>query len=101
MYKTSDDLAFTTLDKLVDYYYDEKDFDEFLNDNENEIDVMGHFYPVADVLKKVDPIIYKNLFYEAVLSKRDKIQQELQNYGSAFAFGGVQIVDLDFCEEES
>lgn len=80
-YRINDDDELCDLDEAVARIQDSIDescFDDYLNDNEPDIEVCGITFSPADVLSQMDPTAYCDAFNDWADSEREYIRDELE-----------------------
>lgn len=94
--------AEAVVEQLIDCDgYDEDDFDEYLDECYEKVDVAGNDYPLSSVLKNVDEYRYNEWFSEwcsdEVSSRREDEQSELERLdpGESYDINGCTVYAVD------
>lgn len=64
-----DGKGFNTREEAEDYIVDNvtfDDFDEYLDGNLDDVDILGLKYRASEVLKNVDKIAYEQMYYDYI-----------------------------------
>lgn len=96
----SRDHTLESLNEVVEWYYTESDFDYFLDETNEPINIFDEEYLFSYILLSSDAERYKQEYRNKCRELEESLRKELEEDGSAYFYNGAHVFDLDKYKEE-